>query len=115
MVPSGLLRVWSAAALTAGSGAVAISAEACDVRYNSSSVSFVGCAAEESACEGGGYIYGTKAFAQCVAALGGQATRVPERRVLSTPRAPPPAGPQRTRPSPPQTPPPQVAPPNKQP
>ena len=104
----------SAAALATGSVDVAMpTAAPCEVGYNSTSLLFSGCAAEEQACEGRGYIYGTIAFAQCVVALGGQVIQVPERRALRVRPATPPPGPQQTQaPSPPLAPPrPLLAPP----
>ena len=95
----GLLRVCSAAALAAGSVGVTMPASAaCEVRYSAFNVSFIGCAAEERACEAGGYIYGTTGFAQCVAALSGHVMQVPERRALGFRPATPPAGMRQTAP-----------------
>ena len=98
MIPGGLLRVCSVAALaTGGIGMLMPAAAACEVRYNATSVSLISCAAEEQACEYRGLAYGTIEHVQCVAALGEKVIRVPERR------ATPPAGMQ-------QTPPPSIAP-----
>ena len=69
MTPFGLLRVCSAAALAAGSVAVAMPAAACSVSYNGTRVELIGCADEEHACQARGLPYGTPAFVNCVAAL----------------------------------------------